>query len=316
MNKLNTYTSTGSKLFNHLDRLNALQKGVVIPIVMHIMPTSVCNLNCSYCSVKNRPKEELKLKDIKSTVMSAKNNGLKSVIISGGGEPTLYPRYDEMIEFLQEEKLEMGLITNGTTLKNKDINPYKWVRVSINPETIDNLKLPVFPKTTTLGFSYIISGLNMKQISDVIVKLDKLIELYQPAYVRLLADCTMDLIDIQMTNRMIAVGIRDAYFKDIYMQQIKLPKPPKNCYLGYLHPVLYCDGYIYPCDSCVLNNVDDQKFHDKYRLCHYSKFKEFIHGGIKSLVNPSVDCPRCVFSKQNNLLDSIINPPEVHKNFI
>ena len=303
-------------MFNHLDRLDALQDNIIRPIVMHIMPTSTCNLNCSYCSVKNRPKEELKLEDIKSTVRLAKENGLKSVILSGGGEPTLYPQYDELIKFLQEEELEIGLITNGTTLINKDLTPYTWIRVSINPETIDTLKLPNIPKSVTLGFSYIVCTDNYSIVRTDINKLDRLVEIFMPKYVRLLADCTLAVEQIHKINNVINTCIKKSFFTPVYMQQIKLPEPPKNCYLGYLHPVLYCDGYIYPCDSCVLNDVENQKFHDKYRICHHTEYDNFLTKKVKSLVCPKEDCPNCVFTKQNEILDTILNTTEVHKNFI
>ena len=313
MAKINNFTSTGTKLFNHMDRLVDLQKGTVYPIVAHIMPTSICNLNCPYCSIKSRPKEELKLEDIKKAITLLKNNGLKAVIISGGGEPTLYKDFNKLVNFLSDLGLEIGLITNGTLLKNVDIDKFTWVRVSINPETINNLDLPKI--TGVLGFSYIVSGETKETLTKNIGKINILVEKYKPEYVRVLSDCAIPNEKIIKTQELIKSVLTD--YSDTFFQQYKLPETPKRCYLGYLHPVLYCDGYVYPCDSIVLNDHSNQKFKEKYRICNMGNLKPLLMPkSIKSLVCPKEDCPNCVFSKQNNLLDSIINPTEVHKNFI
>ena len=41
MNKLNTFTSTGSKLLNHPDLCKSLQYKKAIPITLQIAPTSI-----------------------------------------------------------------------------------------------------------------------------------------------------------------------------------------------------------------------------------------------------------------------------------
>ena len=314
MSKLNNFTSTGTKLFNHLDRLSCLQDGIIKPIVAHIMPTSICNLNCPYCSIKSRPLEELDLDDIKHAVTELRKNGLKAVIISGGGEPTLYKHFDKLINFLDDLDLEIGLITNGTMLTKINLDKITWVRVSINQETIDNLELPVMKNV--LGFSYIVSGETKDTLTKNIDKINILVNKYNPKYVRVLSDCAISNEEIIKTQELIK-SVLVNYSNKVFFQQFKLPESPENCYLGYLHPVLYCDGYVYPCDSIVLNDHSNQKFKEKYRICDMGNLEPLLMPkSIKSLVCPKEDCPNCVFSKQNNLLDSIINPTEVHKNFI
>ena len=316
MTIVDKFTSTGAKFFNHLDRLQHLKNGNVYPIVAHIMPTSLCNLNCSYCSIKSRPKEELDFDEIKKTTIELLSHGLRAVILSGGGEPLIYKHFDELVEFLHHYKLEIGLITNGTLLKHHDVSKFTWVRVSINPETINNLDLPEIPGT--LGFSYIVSGETEEMLTESIKKIIKLVDKYNPEYVRVLSDCAISNEDI-LQNQILIKKVVDKFpdYKDVFFQQYKLPSSPDKCYLGYLHPVIYCDGYVYPCDSLVLNDHKVQKFKDKYRICSMKDLTPLLDTHIiKSLVNPKRDCPNCVFRKQNQLLDSILNPPEVHKNFI
>ncbi len=66
-------------------------------------------------------------------------------------------------------------------------------------------------------------------------------------------------------------GIADAVNRvcgaEIAFVQQKPPKAPHACYLGYVHPVLNCDGYVYPCDSCVLNEAAGHSFSNPWRIC-------------------------------------------------
>jgi len=314
MTKTNNYTSTGTKLFNHVDRVLDMKVDMVSPIVAHIMPTSVCNLNCPYCSIKSRPREELDIEVIETALKELKKCGLLAVIISGGGEPTLYKDFDKLINIIKEMGLEIGLITNGTLLKNHDMSKFEWVRISINPETIDNLDLPEIPGT--LGFSYIVSNETKQTLTENFAKIQKLVDKYNPEYVRILSDCALSNEEIIENQKLIDASIKKRINKKFF-QQHKLPEPPKSCYLGYLHPVLYCDGYVYPCDSIVLNDHEDQRFKEKYRICDIKDLDPLLEPRrVKSLVCPKKDCPNCVFAKQNNIIDSLLNPTEVHKNFI
>jgi len=92
--------------------------------------------------------------------------------------------------------------------------------------------------------------------------------------------------------------------------QYKPPEAPPACYLGYLHPVLNSDGYVYPCDSCVLNKAAGHKFAEPWRICRWDEIAKIYEprapGDVKSLIkDPSKLCPGCVFTKSNTLLTEI-----------
>jgi radical SAM protein with 4Fe4S-binding SPASM domain len=76
--------------------------------------------------------------------------------------------------------------------------------------------------------------------------------------------------------------------------------------LGYFHPVLYCDGNIYPCDSLVLNDHENQQFKESFKICSAEDIGEFYNGlANESLVDTEAKCPNCVFERQNNLLSDV-----------
>ena len=268
----------------------------------------MCNLRCEFCSVKDRKVCEILdfETQIKPLIEELKKRDLKAVIISGGGEPLLYRNFRELIEFLHKKKLEIGLITNGTLLPNynKDLlEKLTWLRISIN--SLEYGGIINIPKlnNVTLGFSYIVTEKTnnnmLKKIKDLAIK-------NKVDYIRLLPDCAQSQEKILEGHK--KVGEIAKKLGSPFFHQYKLPSCPDNCFLGYFHPVLYCDGNIYPCDSLVLNDHDNQQFKKSFRICNAKDIGKFYDNiANKSLVDTKRKCPNCVFERQNNLLSDIKN---------
>ena len=103
----------------------------------HVSPEGACNLKCPYCSVTYRDTHSrIEPKVIQDYVEKLQTRGLKAVILTGGGEPTSYKNFNELVQWLKYERnLSVALITNGTLAKRiqaKTMNAFSWVRVSIN----------------------------------------------------------------------------------------------------------------------------------------------------------------------------------------
>ena len=321
------FTSTGEKLFRHPEALKRFRdEGKATPIVMHIMKTSRCNLKCSFCSVKDRKHHEvLSLEnEILQTVDKLIPLGLKAVIFSGGGEPTFDKEFEQMVDKIYSRDLEMGLITNGTLLNKYNPNvfeKFEWLRISINSlDYVKDIKLPKL-NNPTVGFSYIVTDKDTTPKGTE--KIRDLAKESNVSYVRLLPDCAQPLEKLLEKHK--EVGEMAKKLGEPFFHQFKIHKSPNSCYLGYFHPVLYCDGYIYPCDSLVLNDFENQQFHSKFRLCKYDQIEKIYNAPLKSLVDPKKMCPNCVFERQNSLLEKVLkgdyNPlpkigPIKHENFI
>lgn len=357
-----SYTSTGSKLFAHPDRLREFRDNEKpTPIVMHIMPTDICNFQCTFCSVGNRSGYEkakplpgvkpdvLQLSQIQHVVDYLTSIGLKAVIISGGGEPTIYRDdkgndFGDLIKYLRNKDLEIGLITNGSMLNKweKEVAELTWVRVSLYPPqySLDVVHLPEnIPETTTLGFSWVMAypdGQDPNTISE-----EQILERYQKfaqsikdfasqkgaKYVRVLPDChTYGDNFIKLHNTIDKLVER---YGEPFFHQNKMHKGPENCYIGYFHPVLYPDGRIYPCDSLILNDSDvktGRRFKQEYSMCNWDEVNKIYNDKVHSLIkDPKKMCPKCVFNSNNSLLNDVYKgkieisetPKEViHKNFI
>ncbi len=208
-----------SKALYHEDKIMDLKRGrSIIPTEIQIDPEAFCNDNCEFCSYRKedgynnemlkmlgdeaKPSDDHKaigrpgidsripkdiLLDIPFQMVDA---GIPAIEITGGGEPTLHPNFEQFYKNCGECGLDIGLVTNGSRLNDNIINMIKkhgqWVRISMdssNAEThkkihrtpnwdfekrLMNVKKLVNakPDTLTVGISFIITPDNVHDIED------------------------------------------------------------------------------------------------------------------------------------------------------
>lgn len=119
-----SYTSTGAKFFAHQEAMKNLQNGKGQAITTHVMLCDYCQHQCAFCSVASRPGDSLAFDDVMAYLDILLRYGLKSVILSGGGNPILYKckktgkNFNDVVDAIHANGLEIGLITNGMPLKS------------------------------------------------------------------------------------------------------------------------------------------------------------------------------------------------------
>lgn len=81
----------------------------------------ICNLRCVYCYASSGVAlaGELSLDEIFDVVDQAAALGAKKIIVLGGGEPLIYPKLFELLEYLREKELVIDLFTNGQTMDRR-----------------------------------------------------------------------------------------------------------------------------------------------------------------------------------------------------
>lgn len=112
------------------------------PVCINLDLTTACNFNCPYCIDKQvlNTGKMLDFDYLKGLVGHWAENGLKSVIIIGGGEPTIYPFFEKVVEFLKSKNLQVAIVTNGTRMDKIEkiahlFEPKDWIRLSIDAGT-------------------------------------------------------------------------------------------------------------------------------------------------------------------------------------
>jgi len=306
MNQESIWTSTGVKILHHPSVLRKIiDHRIALPISLQISPTSKCNLRCSFCSNINREKDEqLPFETIKRLMLNLCLLSLKTVEWTGGGDPTLYPFINEVINLADRLHLKQGLITNGIKLKenitHESLNALHWIRISLNClDYVEDIELPKIKGV--LGFSYV---MNEETSPAIIKKLVQYAKDYNPSYVRIVPNCLSSNEEQIRNNKILSEMIKD--WGSPFFYQAKVFEQPKNCWWGYLKPFVNHDGSVFRCSSIVLNPDADRTFHEKYKWCNVEELHSMY---TKEMVpfDPR-DCPRCVFSNQNNLIESLMTP--------
>lgn len=137
MNKYSPY-----KIFNFSDKLQAIKSNTVTsPICVRIKPFNGCPHKCGFCvynpefagmhELCNRT-DMIPIGKMLEILNDLHDMGVKSIILSGGGEPLMHPQIKRILDRICEHGFEWAVITNGQQiLKHVEYLQYaKWVRVS------------------------------------------------------------------------------------------------------------------------------------------------------------------------------------------
>ncbi|TAH36777.1 MAG: radical SAM protein [Planctomycetota bacterium] len=153
------------------------------PLSVNLDLTTACNYACDHCidweSLNSPARHEEKL--LRESMRELARRGLRSVILIGGGEPTVYPGFEDMLRYLKELRLQVAVVSNGG--RNERIaaaadclEEGDWVRLSLDAgsdATFQAMHRPKRPITLdqictsagaikrrnpalTLGFSFVI----------------------------------------------------------------------------------------------------------------------------------------------------------------
>ncbi len=111
----------------------------IAPISINLDLTTACNYRCDHCidwdilNTKHRHDEET----LRSSIITMVERGLRSVILIGGGEPTIYPGFSDFVRFLKDLELQIAVVSNGSRgdklLEVADVFEERdWVRLSLD----------------------------------------------------------------------------------------------------------------------------------------------------------------------------------------
>lgn len=227
-NKEQSFTARGEKLNSHwpiFQKYKETGYGSIIRATMTLH--QLCSSHCHYCStIARNKKDSITLEEAKDFVKSLyfdqaefnkssfaeyndlykKQTGsdirLKGLILSGGGQPNLWPHFEEFVEWLSSLDIELGLITNGFPKKVPDsvYKNFTWIRLSITPEDasphylegqFNNQYIPEFLKNNSniaFGLSYVYGAWTD---TDILQRINKAISDWNIDYCRMLTDCNL-----------------------------------------------------------------------------------------------------------------------------
>lgn len=353
---MSKYIDPRNKVLSHIDRLDAIKNGETpAPINLEIDLSNRCSLGCEWChfaythtkgplankvdSPTNRiPGGDLMDYEMaKLVIVEAKETGVRSITWTGGGEPTLHPRFDDIVLFAHQHGIDQGLYTHGGHI-NKDRavllkKVMKWVYVSLDectPEAykkskgVDGWERAVngieclADGDATIGMGFLLHKNNYHQLKDMI----KLQWLTDADYVQFrptvqyeqenqaspsentawLDDCIKELKKVQDIPNVLADIERFEYYRHWNGRSYD------TCYWTQLQSVITPDGSVWTCvnkrehSGEKIGNLNDESFWDIWQRSHAVK----VDGNCRVMCRGHI---------ANITLDSIMtNPP--HRNFI
>ena len=177
-----------NKIIYYMNEILDIKKGKdVYPITCEIDPSNICNLNCSFCMYAKdlkRNKDILPWETYRNLITELKLLKVKSICFTGGGEPLMNPRFNNMVSKAYSLGFEIGLITNGTYLHEvENLDHFKFIRVSLDAydeksycaikgkslfsQVMRNIREAVNSDKTDIGVSYVVCEENVDGIQKV-----------------------------------------------------------------------------------------------------------------------------------------------------
>jgi len=109
------------------------------PLSINLDLTTACNFACDHCIDWDSLNSPVRHQDeeLRESMRELAGRGMRSVILIGGGEPTVHPGFEAMVRFLKELGLQVAVVSNGS--HNERIAAVApvftagdWVRLSLD----------------------------------------------------------------------------------------------------------------------------------------------------------------------------------------
>jgi sulfatase maturation enzyme AslB (radical SAM superfamily) len=134
------------------------------PLSINLDLTTACNYACDHCidwdilNQKQKHDDEL----LRAALERMVPRGLRSVILIGGGEPTLYPGFVPFVQFLKQLGLQVAVVSNGSRNDRilqaaQYLGAGDWVRLSLDAASNDLWRRMHKPQKATLTLDEICS---------------------------------------------------------------------------------------------------------------------------------------------------------------
>ena len=316
---INSFTSASGdipwKLLQHCEAVTA---GMILPVHLQLIPTNRCNGNCSFCSCSNDDRTlELSFEEVVQILDHFELHGSQAVTFTGGGEPTIHPRIEDILHHAFSLGYDIGLVTNGKKWGKDDItyanDMLLWLRVSVT-DTIGD-----YDETNIINIC--------KKLPDVDCSISftvcEEVNVHTAAILCEIANVTENITHIRFV-----VDIMNAHSKyvlDSMNQVIEQTDSPKaiyqfrdhttytrgmeKCRISKLKPLVGADGYVYPCCGVQYASFDRGRLPKAYRMCHWKDFTFDI--------DPfnGIGCDICYYNWYNYALNKLTTPLK-HRNHI
>jgi len=309
------------KLITNIDLIAQAKLHQIRPIHVQLNPTNACPLHCSFCSCEHRDRTAtMPFTTTKELLAKFWKLGTRAVTLTGGGEPLMYPEINDLIEYIADCDMGVGLVTNGVLADRLDrtaCEKLTWCRISASDEQTINTKrlerlidLPV-----DWSFSYVLTG-----TSDIanLVRCIEFANAHRFTHVRIVDDILhTGALSVHPTEQVRAelarIGIDDHLV--IYQGRKEYAHGHKRCLISLLKPNIDPQGRMLPCCGVqYATDVPSLTFDERFMMNRdrtiddVYKEQSFFDGSV---------CSRCYYADCNEILGMLWDAETlVHQDFI
>jgi GTP 3',8-cyclase len=338
----NIYPFNPMKILCYSDRLAMdTHMSLPYPITLNLDLTNICNQDCKWCYVKeiranNRVSME---KKVAERILSQFKYDLytKTVLFTGGGEPTVHPDFIDIVAFANKLGYKIGLTTNGTMLSRlaeqlAEIGP-RYVRISIDASSattyakLHRCGINMFDVILNgarrfsrlkgdhcdLGFAFLVTPENCHEVGEAI----KIAEDLGFDYISFRPSVFGHKLTISQCNS--AINLIDEYSENCTIKVYTIKKRFEDnvtrhvCRSTPLVAVVTADAKLNLC--CQYRGRKEWQWGNliKKPLIELWGNKEHIRLLDKA---KNIDCPKCRMIPYNEIIQRVFIDDEMHKGFI
>jgi pyruvate-formate lyase-activating enzyme len=137
------------------------------PISINLDLTVACNYRCPHCvdaDILNTG-YRYRFEDVRRSLVVMRMTGLRSVILIGGGEPTIHPHFVDVVRVIKALGLQCGIVSNGGNNEVLEeaapaLERGDWIRLSLDAASNDVFRAMHLPRKRTLTLEHICAGVS------------------------------------------------------------------------------------------------------------------------------------------------------------
>jgi hypothetical protein len=246
-----------------------------------------------------------------------KSFGCESVTITGGGEPLLHPEINDIVSYIHDLGVSIGLVTNGWQVRNlteENWNKVTWVRVSLGDgrkkeqgnERYWSALEEIAQHSVDFSFSYVLTDdPDLALISSMV----NFANAHALTHVRMTTDIVQRNVKTLPFVKSVLKEMDDSLV--IYQDRTAWTHGQKKCYISLLKPVVSADAGIYPC--CGAQYFDPIPAR-KYKGC-MGDLNEIRAIFEEQRAYDGSKCMVCYYSHYNQMLEALLADVE-HREFV
>lgn len=299
------------------------------PISVELSLTNVCNQKCVWCcdsTIRSKYPGHADRKILFGLIKDIQEGGTKGVTIEGGGEPTMHPDFEEIIQRISKSNMAVGLFSNGLNIEKVTsiIDCFEWIRISLDADNADTFErykgtdgfqnvmnnieeLVKKSQKTIVSVGYVATRYNLKNIADIVKRLRGIGVDY--FYIRPVEDnpryasCNnMEWLKKYASDNFDVVV---NYYDRIKRGNLGLP-----CLCHSIVTVISADASVYICGRLhiyprhqAIGSLKEESFFDIWNGKKRIKFTKLLLNSNYTLKN----CPVCRITKYNDFVREITN---------